>query len=60
MSKAYLRKVTDIASNTMTWLRRDEEVTLAVLREFAEHVTQTSKNIEFLSEEKNCDKHQKT
>lgn len=31
MSKADLRKVTGIAPNTMTRLRRDEEVTLAVL-----------------------------
>ena len=31
MSKADLRKAADIAPNTMTRLRRDEEVTLAVL-----------------------------
>ena len=31
MSKADLRKAAGIAPNTMTWLRRDEEVTLAVL-----------------------------
>ena len=31
MSKADLRKATGIAPNTMTRLRRDEEVTLAVL-----------------------------
>ena len=31
MSKADLRKAAGIASNTMTRLRRDEEVTLAVL-----------------------------
>lgn len=31
MSKADLRKVTGIAPNTMTRLRRDKEVTLAVL-----------------------------
>ena len=31
MSKADLRKVAGIAPNTMTRLRRDEEVTLAVL-----------------------------
>ena len=31
MSKAALRKATGIAPNTMTRLRRDEEVTLAVL-----------------------------
>lgn len=32
MSKADLRKKTGIAPNTMTKLRRDEEVSLAVLR----------------------------
>ena len=32
MSKADLRKVAGIAPNTMTRLRRDEEVTLAVLQ----------------------------
>ena len=31
MSKADLRKAADIAPNTMTRLRRDEEVTLSVL-----------------------------
>lgn len=31
MSKADLRKATGVAPNTMTRLRRDEEVTLAVL-----------------------------
>ena len=31
MSKADLRKAADIAPNTMTRLRRDEEVTLTVL-----------------------------
>ena len=31
MSKADLRKAAGIATNTMTRLRRDEEVTLAVL-----------------------------
>ena len=31
MSKADLRKAAGIAPNTMTWLRRDEEVTLSVL-----------------------------
>ena len=32
MSKADLRKAADIAPNTMTKLRRDELVTLAILR----------------------------
>ncbi|MCI7733528.1 MAG: helix-turn-helix transcriptional regulator [Dysosmobacter sp.] len=32
MSKADLRKATGIAPNTMTRLRRDEEVTLTVLQ----------------------------
>ena len=32
MSKADLRKAAGIAPNTMTRLRRDEEVTLAVLK----------------------------
>ena len=31
MSQADLRKAAGIAPNTMTWLRRDEEVTLSVL-----------------------------
>ena len=31
MSKADLHKAAGIAPNPMTWLRRDEEVTLAVL-----------------------------
>lgn len=36
MSKADLRKAAGIAPNTMTRLRRDEEVTLTVLKKICE------------------------
>ena len=36
MSKADLRRATGIAPNTMTKLRRDEEVTLTVLNKICE------------------------
>ena len=36
MSKADLRKATDIAPNTMTKLRRDEPVNLAILGRICE------------------------
>ncbi len=36
MSKAELRKLTDIAPNTMTKLTRDEEVSMAILLKIAE------------------------
>lgn len=36
MSKADLRKAAGIAPNTMTHLRRDEEVTLAVLNKICQ------------------------
>lgn len=36
MSKADLRKATGIAPNTMTRLRRDEEVTLTVLNKICQ------------------------
>jgi len=38
MSKADLRKVSGVAPNTMTRLRRDEEVTLSVLYKICETV----------------------
>ncbi len=37
MSKADLRKASGVAPNTMTKLRRDEEVTLTVLGENMQH-----------------------
>lgn len=39
MSKADLRKVADIAPNTMTKLRRDEPVTLAILGKICDVLT---------------------
>ncbi len=36
MSKADLRHAADIASNTLTKLRRDEEVSMAVLKKICE------------------------
>ena len=38
MSKADLRKATGIAPNTMTKLRRDEEVTLTVLGKICKYL----------------------
>ncbi len=38
MSKADLRRATDIAPNTMTKLRRDEEVSMSVLRKICEEL----------------------
>ena len=38
MSKADLRKASGVAPNTMTKLRRDEEVTLTVLEKYAAHL----------------------
>lgn len=38
MSKADLRKASGVAPNTMTKLRRDEEVTLTVLGKYVAHL----------------------
>lgn len=56
MSKADLRKAAGIAPNTMTRLRRDEEVTLAVLNKICSTLQVDIGDImEFLPEEDNCD-----
>ena len=53
MSKADLRKAAGIAPNTMTRLRRDEEVTLTVLHKICATLNVDIGDImEFLSEEK--------
>ena len=52
MSKADLRKAAGIAPNTMTRLRRDEEVTLAVLKKICSTLEVDIGDImEFLPEE---------
>lgn len=52
MSKADLRKAAGIAPNTMTRLRRDEEVTLTVLRKICTCLDVDIGDImEFVSEE---------
>lgn len=52
MSKADLRKAAGIAPNTMTRLRRDEEVTLTVLYKICSTLNVNIGDImEFLSEE---------
>ena len=54
MSKADLRKAAGIAPNTMTRLRRDEEVTLAVLNKICSTlVVDIGDIIEFVSDERN-------
>ena len=54
MSKADLRKAAGIAPNTMTRLRRDEEVTLAVLNKICKTLEVDIGDImEFLPEEDN-------
>lgn len=51
MSKADLRKAAGIAPNTMTRLRRDEEVTLAVLQKICTTLNVDIGDImEFISE----------
>ena len=51
MSKADLRKAAGIAPNTMTRLRRDEEVTLAVLNKICSTLNVDIGNImEFMPE----------
>ena len=53
MSKADLRKAADIAPNTMTRLRRDEEVTLTVLNKICKTLEVDIGDImEFLPETK--------
>lgn len=52
MSKADLRKAAGIAPNTMTRLRRDEEVTLTVLNKICKTLDADIGDImEFVSEE---------
>lgn len=52
MSKADLRKAAGIAPNTMTRLRRDEEVTLTVLRKICQTLEVNIGDImEFLPDE---------
>ena len=54
MSKADLRKAAGIAPNTMTRLRRDEEVTLTVLYKICNTLNVNIGDImEFLPEENN-------
>lgn len=56
MSKADLRKAAGIAPNTMTRLRRDEEVTLTVLHKICSTLEVDIGDImEFLPEETRCD-----
>ena len=56
MSKADLRKAAGIAPNTMTRLRRDEEVTLTVLHKICSTLEVNIGDImEFLPEETSCD-----
>lgn len=51
MSKADLRKAADIAPNTMTRLRRDEDVTLSVLNKICSTLNVGAGDImEFLPE----------
>ena len=53
MSKADLRKAAGIAPNTMTRMRRDEEVTLAVLQKICKTLEVDIGDImEFLPEER--------
>ena len=56
MSTADLRKAAGIAPNTMTRLRRDEEVTLTVLHKICSTLEVNIGDImEFLPEETSCD-----
>ena len=51
MSKADLRKAADIAPNTMTRLRRDEDVTLSVLNKICSTLNVAAGDImEFMPE----------
>ena len=52
MSKADLRKQADISSNTMTKLRRDEEVSMGILLKIATYLECDISDIcEFIKEE---------
>ena len=54
MSKADLRKAAGIAPNTMTRLRRDEDVTLSVLSKICSTLNvDIGDIIEFVSDERN-------
>ena len=54
MSKADLRRAADIAPNTMTKLRRDEPVTLAILGKICGTIDADFGDImEYVPEEKN-------
>ena len=56
MSKADLRKAAGIAPNTMTRLRRDEEVTLSVLHKICKTLNVNIGDImDFVPEENACD-----
>ena len=56
MSKADLRKAAGVAPNTMTRLRRDEEVTLAVLNKICTTLKVDIGDVmEFVAEEENHD-----
>ena len=56
MSKADLRKAAGIAPNTMTRLRRDEEVTLSVLNKICTTLEVDIGDVmEFIAEEENHD-----
>ena len=56
MSKADLRKAAGIAPNTLTRLRRDEEVTLSVLNKICKILEVDIGDImEFLPEDTQCD-----
>ena len=56
MSKADLRKAAGVAPNTMTRLRRDEEVTLAVLHKICKALGVDIGDImEFMSEDENAE-----
>ena len=55
MSKADLRKAAGVAPNTMTRLRRDEEVTLAVLHKICKALGVDIGDImEFMPEDENA------
>ena len=56
MSKADMRKAAGIAPNTMTRLRRDDEVTLSVLQKICKALNVNIGDImDFVPEEKACD-----
>ena len=56
MSKADLRRAAGIAPNTMTKLRRDEEVTLTVLNKICSALNANIGDVmDFIPEEENVD-----